>query len=251
MTKYETIAVFLSTIAILIPIIQWLWRKYIIKPRLEYFPNGNAYLFANNSGSYIRIDGVFEAQKKPIVVKDVALKVIRKNDEKILNLAWSSFISPVNQNVMGVFSSTTEAAHPFKIEQDSIGCAFIEFANQYNSAFRKITPLLEDVQRDVHDIACINNSFDYARELLCGQKSYIEYQSALNSEMFWEIGQYEVEMKVSYGKSTKAFKLCFEVNREQYEDLKYNIEEVLISKLKNCYNMGYNLRSVQVSIKEQ
>lgn len=37
MTKYETIAVFLSTIAILIPIIQWLGGKYIIKPRLDFF----------------------------------------------------------------------------------------------------------------------------------------------------------------------------------------------------------------------
>ena len=177
--------------------------------------------------------------------------MIRKNDEKILNLVWSSFISPVNQNVMWVFSSTAEAAHPFKIEQDSIGCAFIEFANQYNSAFRKITPLLEEVQRDAHDIVCMDNTFDSARELLCGRKSYIEYQSALSGEMFWEIGQYEVEMKVSYGTSAKVFKLYFEVNREQYEDLKYNIEEVLNSKLKNLYNMGCNFRTVQVSIKEK
>lgn len=180
MTKYETIAVALSTLAILMPIIKWFWIKFIIKPRLEYYPNGTAYLYTNNSGSYIRIDGVFEAQNKPIVVKDVALKVIRKNDEKILNLVWSSFISPVNQNVMGVFSSTAEAAHPFKIEQDSIGCAFIEYANQYNSAFRKITPLLEEVQRDAHDIVCMNDTFDCARDLLCGRKSYIEYQSALS-----------------------------------------------------------------------
>ena len=83
-TIYEIFALILSIIAILIPIIQWAWKKWIIKPVLYHLPTGRAYLFINRSGSYIQIEGVFEAKNKPTSVKNVTLKVLRVKDDKVL-----------------------------------------------------------------------------------------------------------------------------------------------------------------------
>ena len=58
MTPYEIVAICLSSIAILIPFIQWAWKKWICKAKLNYYPTGQAYLYFNHSGSYLRIDGV-------------------------------------------------------------------------------------------------------------------------------------------------------------------------------------------------
>ena len=51
MTLYETLALIMSAIAILIPIIQWAWRKWAMKPILKYHPTGRASLWCNTSGS--------------------------------------------------------------------------------------------------------------------------------------------------------------------------------------------------------
>ena len=132
-TIYELFALILSIIAILIPIIQWAWKKWVIKPVLYHLPTGRAYLFINRSGSYIQIEGVFEAKNKPISVKNVALKVLRVKDDKVLNLRWSTFTSPMSQRMGGNYSSITETAHPIRIDGNSMICAFIEFADFYDS----------------------------------------------------------------------------------------------------------------------
>lgn len=125
MTEYEKIAIALSTIAILIPIIQWAWKKWDVKAILSFHPTGRIMLFFNQSGSYVRFDGVYEAERKPITVKNISLKITREKDEHIYNLSWSSFISPVNQNITGNLVQTTEAAHPFRIEADSVVCVHL------------------------------------------------------------------------------------------------------------------------------
>ena len=99
MTSYEMLAVVLSIIAILIPIIQMVWKKWITQEKLNFLPMGTAFLYFNQSGSYLRIDGVYESEHKPVSIKQIAVKVTRQKDDRKLNLQWSSFISPVNQKM--------------------------------------------------------------------------------------------------------------------------------------------------------
>ncbi len=120
MTFYELLAIILAAIAIIIPIAQAAWKRWIITPKLNFLPTGRATLFFNQSGSYLRVDGVYEAENKPIAVKNISVTVTRKKDGQKLNLSWSSFISPVNQSMVGNYLQTTESAHPFRIEADSI-----------------------------------------------------------------------------------------------------------------------------------
>lgn len=94
MTSYEMLAVVLSIIAILIPIIQMVWKKWIIQEKLNFLSTGTAFLYFNQSGSYLRIDGVYESVHKPVSIKQLPLKLPDQKDDRKLNLQWSSFISP-------------------------------------------------------------------------------------------------------------------------------------------------------------
>ena len=125
-TVYELIALILSFIAIMIPIVQWAWNKWIVKPILKLLPTGKINPYFNRSGSYLGIESVYEAINKPITVKHIALKIVRCRDEKKLNQVWSSFWSPITQRFSGNYSSTIEGAHPFRIEKNSITTAFTE-----------------------------------------------------------------------------------------------------------------------------
>ena len=91
-TFYELLSLILSTLAILIPIIKLVWKKCILKEKLDFYPLKKAYLSCNKMGSYIRIDGVFEAHNKSISIKDIDINITRKKDSKKLNLKFFVFI---------------------------------------------------------------------------------------------------------------------------------------------------------------
>ena len=137
MSRYEFISIVISVIAILIPIIQWIWNKFIKRPVLNNYYNSPAYLYFNQSGAYLRIDCAFEAQNKPISIRKIDLSIKRRSDKQSLNFSWSTFISPTTQSFIGAFTQTTEKAHPFRIDSDNIMCACIEFSDEYNTVWKK------------------------------------------------------------------------------------------------------------------
>lgn len=122
MTIYEKISIILSIIAVIIPtivipILKYFYIKIFKSPKLKHHITGRSQLYFNLSGSYIRIDGVYEAQRNSTSIKNITLQITRNIDNKKLNLQWSIFISPVNQCLLGNYSSTVETAHPFRIER--------------------------------------------------------------------------------------------------------------------------------------
>ena len=128
LSRYETITTVLSIIAIcvsiLIPLVQWVYKKWIATAIVKFYPTGQATLFFNQSGSYIRINGVVESERSAATIKKMSIVLTRKRDDRKLNLDWSFLISPVNANLLGNYVQTTEAAHPFRVEADMTGiCA--------------------------------------------------------------------------------------------------------------------------------
>ena len=90
MTEYESISITISIVAIiltfLIPILQWIWRNWIVSAKMKYYPTGQASLFFNQSGAYMRINGIIESERKATTIKIIKITVTRKKDERKLNL---------------------------------------------------------------------------------------------------------------------------------------------------------------------
>lgn len=248
MSLYEKIAIFLSTIAILIPIIQWIWKRWVVKTDLYFNPTGRAMLFFNQSGSYIRIDGVYEAENKPTTVKKIAVKVTSQKDEKKQNLTWSSFISPITQSLVGNYMQTTESAHPFRIDADSVSCAFTEFSDPFDSfgkVFRNCTSALFS---KIPDIKKNNSKYIDAKSAYTSLSEYATAKQLLESEFFWKIGKYDIDICVNYGTKEKHFLYSVTVGEHEYEHLKANIDESLLSPLKRCYNVQWNYYTAIVEL---
>lgn len=247
-TVYELLALILSIIAILIPIIQWAWKRWVVKPVLLHLPTGRAYLFINRSGSYMQIEGVFEAKSKPISVKSITLKVLRAKDDKVLNLRWSTFTSPVSQRTVGNFSSITETAHPIRIDADSMICAFIEFADFYDSFSKTFQPYYDALVQQTDKINPINVPYDQAYQIYTSCDSYKAAKSLIDKELFWEIGQYEVTLEAEYGKEKVQFLYQFSVNTDDYKRIESNLAEILAKPVKDLYVRPLAMQTVQVEL---
>lgn len=250
MTTYEKWALIMSGIAILIPIIQFIWKKCIQKPLLSFLPTGRAYLFCNKSGSYIRIEGVYEARKKPITIKNISVMVCRKKDDSKLKLQWSVFISPINQSLVGNYLLSTEIAHPFRIEADSITSAFTEFSDPFDSAGKALQPVIGKTQAAIMKLRRECADYQTALEKFIATPEYAEAKSAMEKQLFWEIGQYEVTIKTQYEKKIKEYLYKFEVNQVEHERILSNINESIISDLKSAYGVPFSIQTVYVEIKE-
>lgn len=254
MSKYETISTVLSIIAIslsiLVPFVQWVWKKWIMTAKVKYYPTGQTMLFFNQSGSYIRFNGVLESQRKAATIKRMSLVLTRKRDDQKLKLLWSYLISPVNQNMLGNYVQTTEAAHPFRVEADSVACAFVEYSDPSDSSGKKIRKICLDLSSSKLQISQ-NLSYEEALSDFSKFPEYIDAKNSLLSDFYWEIGNYTVDISVDYDKrKTKTFSFDFTVSEQDYTDLRNNIDESLIIKLKEYYHVLPAFRSPMVEISE-
>ena len=250
MTAYEIIAISIAGLSMLVSVIPLIW-KLIKRPILNHIPTGRGYLFINKSGSYVQIEGVFEAKNKALTITDSTVRIVREKDERVLNLSWSSFLSPVNQRIIGAFSSTSETAHPFRIEADSVYCAFTEYSDINNSAYLSLEPLFMALDEEANKYRIITNNMDAIMERYTSSDAYIKAHDALQKQLFWEIGDYVFTLTAKHKKGSKTFNYTFNLDSGGYSLVKHNMEESLLFPLKTAFGVKTDFRNVQIRIENK
>ena len=255
LNRYETITTVLSLIAIcvsiLIPLVQWVYKKWIATAIVKFYPTGQANLFFNQSGSYIRLNGVIESERSAVTIKKMSIVLTRKRDNRELNLTWSYLISPVNASMQGNYVQSMEAAHPFRVEADSVACAFVEYSDPSDSSGIKIRKICSDLMPSLLQ-ATQDRPYDEAISVFCKLPEYIDAKNSLLSDFFWEIGKYAVDVAVEYGSQNKrTFSYNFSVTEQNYTDLYSNMDESLITMLKKHYDVPWAFKSPLVEIIEK
>lgn len=252
MTIYELFALILATIAILIPVIQWAWKKWIIKPRLSFYPTGQAMLFFNQSGSYIRLNGVLESKNKAITLKKLCLKITRKKDDKKLNLTWSTLISPVNQSIVGGIAQTaqtTEAAHPIRVDADRIVCVFAEYSDSFDSFGKKFRENTKVLFEKIPQYIQSGLDYDGAKRAFQDEHDYSTVYNELKTEFYWDVGEYKLDLDVDYDNTSKHFSFELVINEQDHRLLSANVEESLMTPLKIRYFIPQSYNTAIVEIK--
>lgn len=204
----------------------------------------------NRSGSYFKLEGVFEAKRKPISIKNMSVQIRRKKDGASKDFEWSSFESPVSQRLVGAIASSTELAHPFRIDADNVACAFTEFSDFYQSAEKRLQPFFDKYNKAL-DIQNMENNavYEVLRSLMVSRNEHKDLKDALADELFWQISEYDLQLKVHYGNRDKVFSYCFEVTAEDYNKCEYNLDETIRTFLKDRYGIPYGFKPVQVRIR--
>ena len=101
MSTYELVATIIALIALIQPWVIKLWKTLFKRVKIAFIPSGKIKLFYNRSGAYVRVDGVIEAKNQSTIIRDISAKVIRLSDKAELKMDWSSFNTPVYQNIAG------------------------------------------------------------------------------------------------------------------------------------------------------
>ena len=249
-TVYELIALILSFTAIVIPVIKWAWNRWFVKPILNHLPTGKIYPSFDIMGSYLKIESVYGALNKPIVVKNIALRMIRNRDEKVLNQNWSAFYSPLTQTYNGGLAYSSEWAHPFRIEKDSLVTVFTVFEDFSHSLQRSLAKY--DVEEKKFAKDCVKQSLGYneALDMFKQQSFFKDVKDVLMQYFFWEIGKYDIELIVKYENEQRTFSYRFEINETEYEKLVHNMNEILFAPIKQEFNQPMDFQSVTLKLED-
>lgn len=249
-TIYEILALLLSLIAILVPSFKWLWRTLFVKAKLKFIPNGKIILFFNKSGAYIRIDGAYEALNKSVTIKNGKVRITRE-DNTVLKQDWSVFISPVWQNFSGSIASSNEYAHPFRLEANSLICAFVEYADPFN----KGNILWQKIENKLNSIALElkkeYGSFDEALRAFKTSPDFTQAYRDLQATFFWQAGKYNLSIGNQYETEKANFEYSFTLQQYDVDKLNGNIEKVLVSILAEKYNIPIGCETPAVDLLEK
>lgn len=215
---------------------------------MNHYHTGYLHLFINRSGSYFSVDSVYEALNKPISIKFISAKVLREHDHFQRDYIWSTFTSPTNLRFVGNSAFSSETAHPFRIEADHIYCAFTEFADKDNSAYRTFSGLYERLSNEARCLFCAQVLYNDALKKYMETAAYTEAKNELDNELFWKIGAYQLSISAEYGNKKKRFQFQFDVTQEQYQQLLHNINETLAAPLKQLYGIPLNMQLIQCKL---
>ena len=254
MTTYELIAIILSVLALVFPVLKWVYDKFIKRLKIDFLPSGVITLLHNRSGSYLTLGGVYEAKNKSTTIKEISAKVIRKSDNATLSLLWSVFPSPVFRSVAGSYETTFETAHPFKVEADTLAPAFVEFSNASSNMDEVSDGILRPVINASMPILSQANIAVLAAD--AAVKSLSEYNTAklaLNDFFFWKADTYELVLTTVHSKGTFDKKYEFQLSVDESGSLRSNIDNLLVLHVANHFRMSLQKNSIrkEFNVKKQ
>ena len=68
--------------------------------------------------------------------------------------------------------------------------------------------------------------------------------------LFWELGEYRINLAVKHSDGTDEFKYEFEIGSGEYKDIKHNFCETLNLSIKNYLNQKIEYKTVSIKLKE-
>ena len=251
MTIYECISIVLAVIAILISVLPWIYKNFILKGKLNHYPNGKARLLFDSNGNIVRIDGVFEAINKSISIKNIELSIVKKDTQENIDLNWTTFVSPVTQSVVGAFNAqSTEMVRPIRINGDSIACCFIIFNENDSDLAREISLKIKELQAKTTEYLLFSQNYESAIIEYKQSKEYNELKEIIQQRFFWNIGQYDFNFTVNCTDKIRYFNYSIEISEEEHKKLLLNVDEILCLILKQAYSInGNNFTFVEVDMK--
>ena len=230
MTSYEFLAILISAIALVFPIIKWAWNKWVRKTKVTFLPSGLVSIFFNKSGSYFSFGGVYSAKNKMATVKSISAIITRKSDKAVLELRWSSFSSPIYRKIAGAYETSFETAHPFKVDSDNLAPVFVEFEVKEQDVVGKLlTPVYFATSAILNSSPTIS-LFDADQHLRC-TPAYKDTFTKINDLFFWKPGKYQIALKTDYNSNSITNLYEFELSEDESKQLRENVDSLLTANL--------------------
>lgn len=263
MTQYEKLSITISILAILIstfvPIGKFLWKKYVTKLSLNILVFDKLLLLFNESGAYFKMKFAIECNNHPTTIKNVKAKITRVENNETNIYEWS-FLESTSM-WLGIEPSsrtiTSQYAGPIKLEANSLTPLYIEFSNENqkycNDIKRGVNERDDSILALKKEFQLSGNFSDYEsfQQEYRKKSSYNQLYALFSDKCYWKEGDYSLKIIITYGNNeTYTKQYFFSISKEDSENLKQNIDEIIFGRIKQEYWLKPYLNIIYVKVKE-
>lgn len=254
-------ALIVSLLAFLMPLWQYLYRKFFKPLSLHIVPFNRTNLIFNESGSYAVVKFSIDCKNRNIVINNIRVEIETRRAIKneTLYLDWN-FFEPVSLNWLGSNMAnsinTTAYARPIKVDKDSIEPCIIEFSNNNIDAINALSELANRRNEQLNDFILSLTTEDEkpsVQAVIDGFRKTNEYRelcSLYEKYLFWESGEYTLTVFLDYddGK-VYSQSFSFTVTAEEAKHEKTNIDKTVFCRMMKENNIPINFYLLQKYLK--
>ncbi|GAB4185491.1 MAG: hypothetical protein Tsb002_09210 [Wenzhouxiangellaceae bacterium] len=185
------------------------WKKWVVRPRLEFHPTANIEVGFSAFGPTVSLPGALRVINKNVFITEMRVNIVRASDQTTRSFTWrafkssklsgpnlapeniefaSSFTVAVNSpRVVNVFFASenfTDRYAQDALKLKSAWAAFVHYAQpKYGEQYHQL----------LQDPAFVNELFDTFLEAQTDNA----FQSDLKDHFFWKSGEYSIELRTS------------------------------------------------------
>lgn len=254
MTTYETIAITISLLALFMPIIHFLIKKFFYPLKLQYIPNKNIItILFNESGPYVSLGFSLNCQNQNILLKNIRIIIIRKSDNAQLSLIWSSLESPSTQKMSsGGMIFFNEAVRAMKIGANTLPLFLVEFEDTNSERVNKLKEIHTKKLNFSNTVTPYETPYEDTIKKFTEQETYQKDYNNILEEFFWKSGDYDFTLISTYD-NEKELKTnyTFNITTDEHNSMKENIYRSLICRINLIYNISSNWYTLRKEYKEK
>ena len=237
-----------------------LWKKYIMKAKIEIYETGPIEIGYSLFGPTVGLNGTLRALNKDVFIRSIELIIVREKDKSQHVFNWIAF-RPPKIDLSGRQSISMEIPSGFLISLNSPHRYNIAFND--NNLFEEMRPLISDYTLEWNKVvaqlsAILSPSVGATPpdEIKAQQielienfrKSNIRVNTgrSLDRKCYWEPGNYSLTLSVRTSNPDRVFSknYHFFIDEANSENLKLNVITMLeepISHYLGIQNFPYNI----------
>jgi hypothetical protein len=229
-----------ATIALIQPWLLWLYKRFFKREKIIIYPSGHIEIGYFDLGPTLTIQGTLKAENRDVFIRDIRLKIKKiKNNEQHW-FYWAAFGSP-KINIGQQSDVALEYPASFIVKKEQPHRFLIAFSDVQTQ--EEMKPLLDDciktlgllvkdeLQRLVSGSDMLNLGAKYT-EKYRKSDAYSKAFDRLNRNLYWESGDYELEIIVNSERRSYVAKYKFSLTADDFELLKNNVITMIENPLR-------------------
>lgn len=227
-------AIIIATVALIQPWIIYLWRKYLLKPKLDFFETGKIEIGFSSFASTIGFNGTIRVKNRDTFISKINLEVKKHKDFSVHNFEWAVF-RDTKLNIGNSNSTSFELPYGLLLKKESPQRVNIQFHDlKQQSDLRESHDRLIKAWNDYadeeypyeerKDDSDFNHKIALVFEKFSKQQQFIKTYEEFKSEFYWEKSKYDLKITLTSSDNSTDYSVNyqFELSEEDCERIKLN-----------------------------
>ena len=227
-------AILIALIALIQPWIIYLWRRFLMTPKLDFYETGKIEIGFSSFGSTVGFNGTIRVKNRETFISKINLVVKKLKDSSVHEFEWAVF-RDTKFNIGNTEKINFELPYGILLKKDNPQRINIQFHDlkqqgELRETYDILTKSWYDYLDKEYPYETRKNDSDSANQTIqvfekfSKQPEFIKAYEKFKSEFYWEKSKYELKINFHSDDMSKNHSVDyeFELSEEECTRIKWN-----------------------------